>query len=230
MPNLGENLIDAVSERDFSAVQSLVLNMNAPIDYSNESWTPLIKAVNNGYTEIVEFLIENGANPNAQSGDNWTPLYAAVTKKNHELLKYLLENDANPRAGGLNVMEKARSENDSASIRILKQQKQWATPQPNIIRYFSDDTGFPVTRIFNFNAMTVMTVVENQQETAIHHDEKHFSDPTVDIDLLYRAKEELLKSKHAHKIDENLFTQSLQRPVREKRRHRISKRSNNGAA
>lgn len=62
------------------AVAQMLLRHGAEIDITSEgrSWTPLMMALNEQYTEMAEWLIAEGANPNyvdAQQG--WTPLLVA---------------------------------------------------------------------------------------------------------------------------------------------------------
>lgn len=226
MANLGDKLITACGDGKFESVKDLVQQLDAPIDYTADGWSPLVKACATNRMDIVDFLIEQGANINIVTSDGWSPLYAAVVKNHHAILETLLEHGANARGLGKKAqcpLDKAYEQNDAKSITLLKKYNAWQINDDHSIQHFSDKADFSISRVFNFKAMTVMTIVENKTRTAVSHSEQHFSEPAVDIELLMQAKEKLLE-RIPDAIDESHFKQSLLRPVR-KQMHRVTKRS-----
>lgn len=225
MADLGELLISACGNGSLERVKDLVLQLDAPIDYAPEGWSPLVKACAQNHMDIVDFLIEQGADLNVTTSDGWTPAFAAVTNGHHSVLEKLLEHGANTRRPEKSVLcplEKAHEKNDSRSIALIKKYNAWQVDDDNSVQHFADKGGFSISRIFNFESMTVMTIVENKARNAVSHSEQHFSEPSVDFALLMKAKDKLLE-RHPNALDESHFKQSLQRPVRTQM-HRVSKR------
>ena len=226
MADIGKRLISACGSGNLERVKDLVQQLDAPIDYTEGGWSPLVRACAENHMDVVEYLIEQGANINIVTNDGWTPLFAAVVNKRHAILETLLEHGANARGLGrktLCPLDKAYEQNDAKSITLLKKYNAWQINDDHSIQHFSDKADFSISRIFNFKAMTVMTIVENKTRTAVSHSEQHFSEPAVDMELLMQAKEKLLE-RDPDAIDEGHFKQSLLRPVR-KQMHRVSKRS-----
>ena len=60
-------------------------------NYEHE--TPLLRAVEGGWTSVVEILVQEGAPLTERFIDNTTLLYKAVDNKNGELTKWFLNND-----------------------------------------------------------------------------------------------------------------------------------------
>ena len=225
MADLGDKLITACDDGSLERVQDLVQQLDAPIDYAEGGWSPLVKACAKNHMDVVEYLIEQGANINIVTSDGWTPLYAAVIHENHAILETLLEHGAKVRGLGkktLCPLDKAYEQNDAKSITLIKQYNAWQINEDHSIQHFTEKADFSISRIFNFKSMTVMTIVENKTRTAVSHSEQHFSEPAVDMDLLMKAKEKLLEQ-DPDAIDEGHFKQSLQRPVRTQMQ-RVSKR------
>jgi len=224
--SLGEKLIDAVENGDLVGVHDLVLNQNAPVNYTNDGWSPLIKAANRGDMEIVSFLIEHDADPNLRSRDQWSPLWAAVSANNEnlEIVEYLLEHGANPL-----VTTKGRLPESAAIeggkrliVMALNESLRWQKLAPHRVQNHSVEPLFEVTRIFNFKSMNVMTVIQDRDHKTMSHSEMHFSNPAVDLELLQEAKQELLE--RGGKLDDRAVNDALVNPRHGRRLHSISRR------
>lgn len=224
--SLGEKLINTVENGDFEGARDLVLSQNAPVNYASDGWTPLIKAAYKGHMNIVRFLIEHDADPNLRSRDQWTPLWGAVTADGDrlEIIQYLLHNGANPlvRTNGKTPEVLATEKGKREALMALNESLRWQKLGPSRIQNHSIEPLFEVTRIFNFKSMNVMTVVQDRDRQTISHSEMHFSNPAVDIDLLYEAKRELLT--RDGKIDERAVNDALVNPRHGRRLHSISRR------
>ena len=56
---------------------------------SDDGWTPLHQATDNGHKEIAELLIAAGANVNAKTDTGWTPLDLAINSKRTKIADLL---------------------------------------------------------------------------------------------------------------------------------------------
>ncbi|TNE32497.1 MAG: hypothetical protein EP349_01495 [Alphaproteobacteria bacterium] len=224
--SLGEKLINTVEGGDLEGVRDLVLNQNAPVNYANDGWSPLIKAASRGYLEIVRFLIEHEADPNIRSGDQWTPLWAAISSDNDnlEIVQYLLENGANPllTTKGKTPEAYAKEKNQRLVVMALNESLRWQKLGTHRIQNHSIEPLFEVTRIFNFKSMNVMTVIQDRDHQTMSHSEMHFSNPAVDLEMLQEAKRELLERGGA--LDERAVNDALVNPRHGRRLHSVSRR------
>ena len=65
---------------------------------TDNGWTPLIVAAQNGHLEIVRFPVGSGANKEQGTTDNgWTPLIVAAQNGHLEIVRFLEESGANKR-------------------------------------------------------------------------------------------------------------------------------------
>ena len=88
-------LLEAVNRFDPTLVKSVIAR-GADLNESNEyGYTPLIRAVGNGYVEIARILIENGANLELKDALGRTALEMAKIQRNPALIK-MLEEAAKP--------------------------------------------------------------------------------------------------------------------------------------
>tara|TARA_R110002124_G_scaffold119535_2_gene277339 strand:+ start:795 stop:1550 length:756 start_codon:yes stop_codon:yes gene_type:complete len=224
--SLGEKLINTVENGDLDGVRDLVLNHNAPVNYANDGWTPLIKAASRGYMEILRFLIDHDADPNLRSGDQWTPLWGAISSDhdNLEVVEYLLDNGANPliTTKGKTPEAYAAEKNKRLVVMALNESLRWQKLGPHRIQNHSIEPLFEVTRIFNFKSMNVMTVIQDRDHKTMSHSEMHFSNPAVDLELLQEAKHELLE--RDGKFDDRAVNDALINSRHGRRLHNISRR------
>jgi ankyrin repeat protein len=97
---LGTQFAVAIEDHDLDVVKALVEGKSAPvdtpIDYGDESITPLMKAAWDGDRPIVEYLLSKGANVNFRSKESGgTALLNAVTQGDVEIVRALLAAKAN---------------------------------------------------------------------------------------------------------------------------------------
>lgn len=115
-------LIDAIKDRDPSAVRAL-LKARADVNAAQgDGATALHWAVHLDELEVVDMLLRAGARVNVANDDGVTPLYLACTNRNSSLVEKLLAAGANPNATLLNgetvLMNCARTGN-AAAVRGL---------------------------------------------------------------------------------------------------------------
>lgn len=91
----GTRFAVAIEDNDAKAIRALLKEgapADTPIDYGEESMTPLMKAAWEGDSAIVEILLEAGADVNARtSKSNETALMNAVTREHGSLIPILLK-------------------------------------------------------------------------------------------------------------------------------------------
>ena len=109
-----ENLIHAVRNDDVTSVKSLLANGANPNQYDGQDvFTPLLIAVQKGYTDIVKILLANGANVNQGAHQGGvTALILAAGRGNSNIVKILLAHGANPLQGddnGVTPLDEASS-------------------------------------------------------------------------------------------------------------------------
>lgn len=95
-------LLDVIGTGNFSRVSDLIregVNINQ-FDIANDNFTPLMLAIDRGYTNIVKILLEAGANLYDSTYFEDTPLGLATTKGNLEIVELLLQSGADPDKGG----------------------------------------------------------------------------------------------------------------------------------
>ena len=92
--DIGSQFAVAIEQGDTAKVKALLdggAAVDTPIDYAENSITPLMKAAYEGSVEIVALLLERGAKVNAQvTGTKETALMNAVTGGHPEVVKLLL--------------------------------------------------------------------------------------------------------------------------------------------
>jgi ankyrin repeat protein len=54
---------------------------------TNDGWTPLHVAANEGREEPVQFLLENKADINAKTSRGWTPLHLALKRNKKQIVQ-----------------------------------------------------------------------------------------------------------------------------------------------
>src|SRR5208283_55307 len=97
-PSLDDQLRNAASDGDLSAIEQL-LGKGAAIGAADDGGdTPLILAAMTGKTEAVKLLLAKGANIEEKDQQSYTPLFAAVTGGYTETVKFLLAKGANIEA------------------------------------------------------------------------------------------------------------------------------------
>jgi ankyrin repeat protein len=100
--SLGEQFDIAIERADLATVKALVeggADPETPIQFGENSWTPLIKAAREGRAAIVRFLLEKGAKVNAASSDGGElPLSQAASRGYDDVVEILLRAGADAKA------------------------------------------------------------------------------------------------------------------------------------
>ena len=60
----------------------------------DDGYTPLHRAVSEGFFDITKLLVQKGSNVNLQNKEGRTPLFLGVANKHEQLIKLLIENEA----------------------------------------------------------------------------------------------------------------------------------------
>jgi ankyrin repeat protein len=95
----GARFAVAIEDEDLDKVRALLDAGNpadTPIEYGENSETPLMKAARSGTDDIARLLIARGANVNAKDGDSRTALDDAITGGHVSMVALLLEAKADP--------------------------------------------------------------------------------------------------------------------------------------
>ena len=97
----GAKFAVAIEDDDLDKVRALLdsgLAADTPIDYGENSETPLMKAAREGTVEIARLLLARGAKVNAKDGENSTALEAAISRDQGAMVALLLEAKADPNS------------------------------------------------------------------------------------------------------------------------------------
>jgi ankyrin repeat protein len=95
----GARFAVAIEDGDIDKVRGLLdagYSADTPIEYGENSETPLMKAARSGTEDIARLLIARGADVNAKDGDSSTALEAAIRNGHEALAALLLEAKADP--------------------------------------------------------------------------------------------------------------------------------------
>lgn len=95
----GARFAVAIEDGDLEKVRALLDAGNpadTPIEYGENSETPLMKAARSGTHDIARLLISRGANVNARDQDLTTPLEDAIGREDVSMVALLLEAKADP--------------------------------------------------------------------------------------------------------------------------------------
>ena len=60
----------------------------------DDGYTPLHRAVSEGFFDITKLLVQKGSNVNLQNKEGRTPIFLGVANKHEQLIKLLIENEA----------------------------------------------------------------------------------------------------------------------------------------
>lgn len=97
----GAKFAVAIEDDDLDKVRALLdsgLAADTPIDYGENSETPLMKAAREGTVEIAKLLLARGAKVNAQDGEKSTALEAAISRDQSAMVELLLAAKADPNS------------------------------------------------------------------------------------------------------------------------------------
>jgi len=133
---VGNQFAVAIERDDIEKIKGLLEDGNladTPIEYGENSMTPLMKAAWDGRLEIARFLIEKGANVNFANRDGETSLHQAIGREQVELVKLLLEKGARTNTADVRKfmpLHKAAAAGNVEIIKLLIQAK--ADPNPEM--------------------------------------------------------------------------------------------------
>ena len=97
----GAKFAVAIEDVDLDKVRALLdsgLAADTPIEYGENSETPLMKAAREGTVEIARLLLARGAKVNAQDGEKSTALEAAISRDQSAMVELLLTAKADPNS------------------------------------------------------------------------------------------------------------------------------------
>ena len=84
---------------NFMAVY-LLLDHGADANIARDNgYTPLHRAVSEGFFDITKLLVQKGSNVNLQNKEGRTPIFLGVANKHEQLIKLLIENEADVTIG-----------------------------------------------------------------------------------------------------------------------------------
>ena len=226
---LPQRLYAIIESEDLDALREMIekqdISPDSPTSKSGagDAYTLLTQAVYLNRLEIVQYLIERGADVNKKDAADWRPVYTAVKKERCDALVLLLENDADPSLNCKGEETAVDIAKDLEKLKkILSHYPKWKKTDDNTIHHRETSGDFHVTSIFNFNSMTVVTVMQDRNTESQSHETRHFSEPGTNKVLLMEAKDELL-NREGH-IDECHLKQSLQRPAAPAQQRQVSRR------
>ncbi|KAL8664144.1 MAG: hypothetical protein Q9202_003328 [Teloschistes flavicans] len=108
----GETALHRAARRNLIVIAKLLLESHATIDERLEcGYTPLIKAISCGSTDIAKFLLRNGANPDPRDNHGATALHLASLGGNAIMVRELIKTsiDINLRSGFTLTVENNRA-------------------------------------------------------------------------------------------------------------------------
>ena len=98
LPNVSDQLIEAVNRNDTNHAKSLVAE-GAPVRCTGSiGETPLMQASFRGNTELVKLFLAKGADVSVKDMDGCTALHHACSEGYDEIVKMLLDAGADPAA------------------------------------------------------------------------------------------------------------------------------------
>jgi ankyrin repeat protein len=96
-PSTGEGALHIVVRRDDSRYLSYLLAKGADPNLKNRQGdTPLLIAVDRGFTDLIPILIKGKANPNLAGDGGQTPLIKAVLRRDTDMVRALIDGGADP--------------------------------------------------------------------------------------------------------------------------------------
>lgn len=115
----GQDLIDAVIEKNFLEIQTIVEAQPELVNFQDDTkWTPLHFAAERDLG-IVKYLIEHNASVNTES-PAMTPLHFAVGGRRLEIVKYLIAHNASVDAKNINGLTPLHFAADDGRLEIVK--------------------------------------------------------------------------------------------------------------
>ena len=130
----GAKFAVAIEDDDLDKVRALLdsgLAADTPIDYGENSETPLMKAAREGTVEIAKLLLARGAKVNAQDGEKSTALEAAISRDQSAMVELLLAAKADPNSVN-KYMQSARSNAAAAGNLELTEMLLKAKAKPEL--------------------------------------------------------------------------------------------------
>lgn len=130
----GAKFAVAIEDDDLDKVRALLdsgLAADTPIDYGENSETPLMKAAREGTVEIAKLLLARGAKVNAQDGEKSTALEAAISRDQSAMVELLLAAKADPNSVN-KYMQSALSNAAAAGNRELTEMLLKAKAKPEL--------------------------------------------------------------------------------------------------
>ncbi len=96
-PSTGDGALHIVVRRDDSKYLSYLLAKGADPNLKNrQDETPLLIAVDRGFTDLIPILVKGKANPNLAGDGGQTPLIRAVLRHDVEMVRALIDGGADP--------------------------------------------------------------------------------------------------------------------------------------
>lgn len=205
----GAKFAVAIERDDLDAVKALLdsgLSADTPIDYGENSWTPLMKAAWDGTTEIARLLVARGADVNAASGDGTTALLQAGSNGHLAIVKLLLEAKADPNrvnTYGQTVLSNAAAASNGELVELLmrngaKAEVEKMSLTPLMFAAFAGD-GELIGLLVRLGAKVDYALPESGQ--------------TALLSAIYAGKPEIVKQLIELKADVNRRTPSGDTPL-----------------
>jgi uncharacterized protein len=123
------NLIEAVTNGDRSAVETLIRNGADVNQQDDQGWTPLNFAAGKGDLGLVKLLVENGAEIFKVGRDRRTPYMIALAAGRVSVVKYL--RDVEERYPGEKPVRLTRKYCKAYHLRDLREYEGWSESRIN---------------------------------------------------------------------------------------------------